>query len=195
LKLFVLPKYLTYVKRNCCSIERGYKMYNVQELVQKSKGGDIPAFMELLKEKESLIYNICFSYTKNSYDAEDCISEASIKAFDKLKQLRNEEKFYCWFISILINVCRKNIKNKITALSEEEVNQVRDEFSYHSIDDRIIVEELLSKLRGNERDILALRYLKDYSIKEIAVIMDMPLSTVKTKIYRSLNFLRGKMEV
>lgn len=167
-------------------------MYNIQELVQKSRDGDISSFMSLLKEKEALIYNISFSYTKNSYDAEDCISEASIKAFDKLKQLRNEEKFHCWFISILINVCRKNIKNKITASSDEELIQVRDEFSYQSIDDRLMVEELLSKLRKDERDILALRYLKDYSIKEIASIMDMPLSTVKTKIYRSLNFLRTR---
>lgn len=167
-------------------------MYNIQELVQKSRDGDISSFMSLLKEKEALIYNISFAYTKNSYDAEDCISEASIKAFDKLKQLRNEEKFHCWFISILINVCRKNIKNKLTASSDEELIQIRDEFSYQSIDDRLMVEELLSKLRKDERDILALRYLKDYSIKEISSIMDMPLSTVKTKIYRSLNFLRTR---
>ena len=106
-------------------------MYNIQDLIQKSKDGDISAFMTLLKNKEVLIYNISFSYTKNSYDAEDCISEASIKAFDKLKQLRNEDKFHCWFISILINVCRKTIKNKPTASSDEEVNQVRDKFSYH----------------------------------------------------------------
>ena len=167
-------------------------MDNIQELVRKSKKGDISAFMSLLKEKDALIYNICFSYTKSSYDAEDCISEATLKAFDKLHQLRNEEKFYCWFISILINVCRKDIKNKITASSDEEVNQIKDMFSYQSVDDKIIVEELLSKLRIDERDILTLRYLKDYSIKDIALIMDMPLSTIKTKIYRSLNFLKSK---
>jgi RNA polymerase sigma-70 factor (ECF subfamily) len=167
-------------------------MNNIQNLVQKSKNGDISSFMTLLKTKEELIYNISFSYTKNSYDAEDCISEASIKAFDKLKQLRNEEKFYCWFTSILINICRKKLKNKVTTSSDETLNQVKDEFSYQSIDDRLIVEELLSKLRKDERDIIALRYLKDYSIKEISTIMDMPLSTVKTKIYRTLNFLRSK---
>ena len=59
---------------------------------------------------------------------------------------------------------------------------MRDEFSYQCIDDRLIVEELLSKLKKDERDIIALRYLKDYSIKEIASIMNMPLSTIKTKI-------------
>ncbi|HEY5561563.1 MAG TPA: sigma-70 family RNA polymerase sigma factor [Clostridiaceae bacterium] len=167
-------------------------MQNIFDLVHKSKNGDISSFMELLKEKEQFIYNITFPYTKNPYDTEDCISEASIKAFDKLKQLRNEEKFYCWFISILINVCRKNIKSRITSSSEDTLDQLRDEFSYESADDRIIVEALLSKLRKDERDILALRYLKDFSLKEVAFIMDIPLSTVKTKIYRALNFLKAK---
>jgi len=163
---------------------------DIKELVHKSKTGDISAFMELLREKEELIYKISFTYTKNKYDAEDCISEAAIKAFDKIKQLRNPEKFYSWYISVLINVCRRSIKNKIKASSDEELKLIRDEFSYRSVDDKIIIEGLLSKLKKDERDILALRYLKDYSIREIADIMDMPLSTVKTKIYRSLNVLK-----
>lgn len=146
--------------------------------------------MKLLREKEELIYKISFTYTKNKYDAEDCISEAAIKAFDKIKQLRNPEKFYSWYISVLINVRRRSIKEKVKASSDEELKLIRYEFSYRSVDDRIIIEGLLSKLKKGERDILALRYLKDYSIKEIADIVDMPLSTVKTKIYRSLNVLK-----
>lgn len=163
---------------------------DIEKLVHKSKNGDISAFMKLLRGKEELIYKISFTYTKNKYDAEDCISEAAIKAFDKIKQLRNPEKFYSWYISVLVNVCRRSIKEKVKASSGEELNFVRDEFSYRSVDDRIVIEGLLSKLKKDERDILALRYLKDYSIKEIADIMDMPLSTVKTKIYRSLNVLK-----
>lgn len=162
----------------------------IEKLVLRSKKGDISAFMELLREKESLIYKISFTYTKNKYDAEDCISEAAIRAFDKIKQLRNPEKFYSWYFSVLINICRRNIKQKIKASSEEELNLIRDEFSYHSVDDRVIIEELLSNLEKDDRDILVLRYLKDYSIKEIANIMNMPLSTIKTKMYRSLNVLK-----
>lgn len=165
---------------------------DIETLVMKSKKGDISAFMELLREKEQLIYKISFTYTKNSYDAEDCISEAAIKAFEKIKQLKNVDKFYSWYTSILINICRRHIKNKVSASTEEELNEIRDTFSYKSIDDRIMVEGLLGKLRKDERDILVLRYLKDYSIQEVADIMDIPLSTAKTKIYRTLNFLRSK---
>lgn len=165
---------------------------DIETLVMKSKKGDISAFMGLLREKKQIIYKISFTYTKNSYDAEDCISEAAIKAFEKIKQLKNVDKFYSWYTSILINICRRHIKNKVNASTEEELNEIRDTFSYKSIDDRIMVEGLLGKLRKDERDILALRYLKDYSIQEVADIMDIPLSTAKTKIYRTLNFLRSK---
>lgn len=165
---------------------------DINTLVEKSKKGDISAFMELLREKEQLIFKISFTYTKDPYDAEDCISEAAIKAFDKIKQLRDNSKFYNWYTSILINTCRRNLRHKTNASTEEEINEIRDTFSYKSIDDRIMIEALLSKLRKDERDILVLRYLKDYSIQEVANIMDIPLSTAKTKIYRTLNFLRSK---
>lgn len=69
----------------------------IEKLVLESREGDISAFMKLLREKQEIIYKISFSYSKNKYDAEDCISEAAIRAFDKIKQLKNPEKFYSWY--------------------------------------------------------------------------------------------------
>lgn len=165
---------------------------NIEVLVEKSKAGDISAFMELLKQKQDLFYRIAITYTKNSYDAEDCISDAAIKGFEKIKQLHTPSKFFAWFTSILINICRKSYKLKNTSCCEEEIKELIDGFSYSSVEDRIIIENLLSKLKEDDREIIVLRYLKDYSLKEIAYIMDIPINTVKTKIYRSLNILRMK---
>lgn len=165
---------------------------DIKELVLKSKKGDVSAFMQLLRNKENVLYKISFTYTKNQYDAENCISEAAIKSFDKIKQLKDEKKFYKWFTTVLINICRNHFRTSKRTASDEELNNIKDEFSYNSIEDKIIIQDLLNKLKKDERDILVLRYLKDYSIKEVANIMDIPLSTVKTKIYRSLKFLRDK---
>lgn len=82
--------------------------------------------------------------------------------------------------------------HKSTSCCEEEIKEFIDSFSYSSVEDKIIIENLLSKLKGDDREIIVLRYLKDYSLKEIAYIMDIPINTVKTKIYRSLNILRIK---
>lgn len=172
-------------------LEEGMLM-DIEALVEKSKAGDISAFMELLKQKQDLFYRIAMTYTKNSYDAEDCISDAAIKGFEKVKQLHTPNKFFAWFTSILINVCRKNYKLKSTSCCEEEIKEFIDSFSYSSVEDKIIIENLLSKLKDDDREIIVLRYLEDYSLKEIAYIMDIPINTVKTKIYRSLNILRIK---
>lgn len=165
---------------------------NIEILVIKSKKGDITAFMELLREKQELFYKIAFTYTKNSYDAEDCISEAAIKAFEKIKQLKKWGKFYSWFTSILINICRQQYREKANVSSKEIVKDIKDSFSYGSVEDKIIIEELLDNLKKDEREILVLRYLKDYPIKDVASIMEIPVNTVKTKIYRSLKFLKNK---
>jgi RNA polymerase sigma-70 factor (ECF subfamily) len=164
----------------------------LEYLVNKSKKGDISAFMKLLKEKQELFYKIAFAYTNNSYDAEDCISEAAIRGFEKLGHLKQTEKFYSWFTSLLINTCRSKYRRKEKAASEEELIGIIGEVSYSSVEDKLIIEDLLNMLKEDERELLVLRYLKDYSLKEIASIMDIPVSTVKTKIYRSLNFLRFK---
>jgi len=165
---------------------------DIELLVHKSKQNDIQAFMELLNEKQELFYKIAFTYTKNSCDAEDCISEAAIKGYEKLKQLRDSKKFYSWFTAILINVSRDHHRQNKRLTSEEELIDIADSFSYASIEDKLIIENLLDILKHDERELLTLRYLKDYSIKEISEIMGIPVNTVKTKIHRSLNFLRLK---
>ncbi|MCM0649454.1 sigma-70 family RNA polymerase sigma factor [Clostridium swellfunianum] len=165
---------------------------NIEDLVSKSKKGDISAFIELLKKNQELFYKIAFAYTKNGYDAEDCISEAAIIGFEKLTHLRRTDKFFNWFTSILINTCRKKYRSKEQSASDEELGEIIDEFSYSAVEDKIIIEHLLNTLKQDERELLVLRYLKDYSLNEIASIMDIPVNTVKTKIYRSINILRLK---
>lgn len=165
---------------------------NLENLINKSKKGDICAFMELLKERQELFYKIAFVYTRNPYDSEDCISEAAIKGFEKLGHLKDSEKFYKWFTSILINTCRSKYRRKEKLTSEGELEKIIDKFSYDSVEDKIIIGDLLNTLKQDEREVLILRYLKDYSLKEIAYIMGIPVNTVKSKVYRSLNFLRVK---
>lgn len=191
MKPFVILNHLIYENESAAALERRLKM-DIELLINKSKHNDIQAFMGLLKEKQELFYKIAFTYTKNSFDAEDCISEAAIKAYEKLKQLRDSKKFYSWFTSILVNVCRDHHRQNKRLASEEELIDIVDSFSYASIEDRLFIENLLNILKNDDREVLVLRYLKDYSIKEISEIMGIPVNTVKSKIHRSLNLLRLK---
>jgi RNA polymerase sigma-70 factor, ECF subfamily len=60
----------------------------VFELVRASQAGDMGCFVELLKLKKDVIYRVARTYTRSPHDAEDCISEASIHAYERIKQLK-----------------------------------------------------------------------------------------------------------
>lgn len=165
----------------------------MEELVRASQAGDIKSFITLVKMKEEMIFRIARNYTSSSYDAEDCISEAVLRAFDKVRQLRDAKKFYVWFVSLLINVCRK--RYKAAAMENEfiaEIHQTIDQNVFEYSDNSLLVEEILKCLGENEREILILRYLKDFTLEEIAEILDVPKGTVKSRISRTMSRLRTK---
>jgi RNA polymerase sigma-70 factor (ECF subfamily) len=165
----------------------------INQLVLASKKGDMQSFIQLLRLKEDLIYNIARAYTQNSHDAEDCISESTIRAYDKLKQLKSPEKFYTWYISILVNTCRKKYKriNREMEYIPEQHDCATEEIM-QSTDNRILVEAMLEHLKDNEREIIVMRYLKDFSLEEIAEILTLPVGTVKSRINRIVGKIRGK---
>jgi RNA polymerase sigma-70 factor (ECF subfamily) len=177
-------KYLTSV---------GGEGIELEELVLASQEGDIKSFVELVRLKEEIIYRIARTYTCNSYDAEDCISEAVLKAYDRVRQLRDYSKFYVWFISILINICRK--KYKAAARENEyivEVHEASDESLINFSENSLVVENILNHLKENEREIIVLRYLKDFTLEEIAEILDIPKGTVKSRLNRTIARIRLK---
>ena len=165
----------------------------INELVQASKKGDLESFIQLLKAKEELIFRIARVYTQNSQDEEDCISDCTIRAYDRIKQLRSPEKFYTWYISILVNLCRKKYKtiNSETEYIPEQHDIATEEIIKNS-DNSMLVETILKHLGDKERDIIVLRYLRDFSLEEIAQILAIPVGTVKSRLSRVMNKIKGK---
>ena len=158
-----------------------------EELVLSGKNGDINSFIKLIENRQETIFRIARAYTQNSYDAEDCISEAVIHAFDRLGQLKNDHKFYVWFISILINICRKRYRS--AAKTEKFIPEIHGEIQEEittTAENTLLVENLLKHLNKNEREILVLRYLRDFSLEETAEILGIPEGTVKSRLNRTV---------
>jgi RNA polymerase sigma-70 factor (ECF subfamily) len=167
------------------------KINTNEELVIKSKAGDISSFIELLRLKQDMLYAIAYKYTNNKSDAEDCLSDATIKAFDKVHQLKKNEYFYTWFNSVLINTCRQyNKRNNRSVSYNDELNNIHALYSISKAEDKIFVSEILASLKSRESEILELRYIKEYPFKKIARIIKLPESTVKTIMYRTIKKIR-----
>lgn len=164
-------------------------MVNQKEQIKLAKNGDKEMLINLLKSVEKPIYNTAFYYMGNEYDAKDVTQEALIKIYTKINTFQEKSQFNTWVQRITYNICmdkfRKN-RNEVS-IDGAEIVLPSDFETEQEIENKIMVEELISKilvLPENIKAVMILRYVQEFSYKEIAEVMNVPLNTVKSYIYR-----------
>jgi len=168
----------------------------IHKLVKKAQKGDEKAYITLFEKYEMDIYRMAFVYVKNQNDALDIVQETAYKSFSQITTLRNPAHFKTWLIKIAINSALSHLRKekKIVHLKQEYVESL----SVNDNEDvtlQIRLKELIDGLNEKEKSVVLLRFYADHTINEISNILDMPLGTVKTTLYRSLEKLRMEMEV
>ncbi|SHG90562.1 RNA polymerase sigma factor [Ornithinibacillus halophilus] len=159
-------------------------------LVKKIKKKDMHAIIDWFETRQTKFYRIGWAYLHNHHDVEDVFQTTILKIYDKIAQLRNPEYFESWATSIFINEC-KNLyrKNKRNDVDEREPID-----NTHIQDLRMDIVEALDHMEEKYQEIINLRYFSDFSQEKIAEILEVPIGTVKSRIYRGLKLLRTKME-
>lgn len=162
--------------------------------VKKAIKGDRQAFLDLIEPQKDKLYKIAYTYVKNEQDALDVIQETMFKAYTGIDKLKKPKYFDTWLTKILINVSITTLnKNKnITYLEESTI--VPSYNNVNEYEDKLDLENELDKLEKKYREVIVLRYFKDFTIKEISEILDIPLGTTKTYLYRGLESIRKSME-
>ena len=108
-------------------------------------------------------------------------------------KLRNDDKLYSWSKTILVNKCKKMLKDKKKIILIDEVRDGAYEENTNQKDDEIILEEHLSKLSEKHQEVLKLRYFLDLDYSTISKILKVPLGTDKSRISIGLNKLRKSL--
>ncbi|MBB6623586.1 sigma-70 family RNA polymerase sigma factor [Clostridium gasigenes] len=150
--------------------------------VYLAKKGNKEAFVKLIMENEKTMYRVAKNYLSSDEDVIDVIGEATLKAYEKLKSLRNNSYFKTWLIRILINECyiilRKN-KREVLDFEESVVDEIHID-SYEDLD----LYKAMELLPSNMRLVLSLHYYDDLSVKDISCALDIKENTVKTNLKR-----------
>ncbi|MFT4415451.1 sigma-70 family RNA polymerase sigma factor [Fredinandcohnia humi] len=160
------------------------------KLVHKAQKGNDKAFLKLFQQYEEDVYRMAYVYVKNESDALDVVQEVAYRSFKNIDTLKHPEYFKTWLIRIAItcsiDLIRKN--KKVVHLKPEynETIGLEDE----DIPLSITLQELLEQLNEHERSIVMLKFYEGYSFKEIADMVNMPLGSVKSVLYRALVKLR-----
>jgi RNA polymerase sigma-70 factor (ECF subfamily) len=166
---------------------------------------DRNAYADLMGNYRDSIYFMLLKMTNNKDDAEDLTIEAFGKAFKKLEQYTPDYAFSTWLFKIASNNCidfiRKKKKYLIsidkeyqdetgTELAQRIPSEVLDPEEEMIKDQKIkIMREVVDKLKPHYRILIELRYFKEFSYEEIASELNIPLGTVKAKLFRARDLL------
>ncbi|MDX2430137.1 MAG: sigma-70 family RNA polymerase sigma factor [Bacteroides sp.] len=175
------------------------------ELVEKARKGDQLAYGELLGRYRDAIYFMLLKMVNSPIDAEDLTIEAFGKAFKNIDQYTPNYAFSTWLFKIATNNCIDFIRKKRAShVSLDQTIDGEDSLIPSSmiqadtLDPELTMinkqkvkhmRNVVSKLKPRYRQLVELRYFKEYSYDEIATELDIPIGTVKAQLFRARELL------
>ena len=142
-------------------------------------------FIQKINENRLKMYKTAISILKDEDDANDAIQEALYSAYKNYYSLREKSYFTTWIIKILINKCYNIInKNKKIAYIDDTViqNTASSEDNYE-IENSL--EWVLNQINRELKEIVVLYYYDDFSVADIANVLEIPQGTVKSRLSRA----------
>ena len=174
-------------------------MNSNNELVIKAQSGDIRAFEVLVDNFRDMAIGYAYSILKDYQQAEDVAQEAFLQAYFKLNALQSTEAFPSWFRKIVFSQCERFYRKKrLPVIPLDDVLEIQ---SWKQSPSEIVEQDELKSqiwdavntLPEKERTVTVLFYISEYSMAEIGGVMDLPVGTIKNRLYSARKKLRSDM--
>ncbi|MGI6004486.1 MAG: RNA polymerase sigma factor [Christensenellales bacterium] len=172
-----------------------------RQLIRLAQKGDAQAFSSLFEAHQDRIYHIALQMMRNRDDALDAAQEAMIKMYRRLSSFREEADFATWSYRVVVNTCldmlRKRRKRPLDSLEQirelgfDVAAQGGTEEDILRREESNLVHRALDTLSAAERTIIVLRDIQGFSYEQISEILDLPLGTTKSRLFRARASLRG----
>jgi RNA polymerase sigma-70 factor, ECF subfamily len=166
-----------------------------------AKNGDLAAFEKILSQYEKAIFNHLYRLVGRREDAEDLTQKTFIKLYRSIKTIDLEKNFKAWLYKIATNTAYDWLrikKREATFLSDDIENcaeTIDAEDTYYSIERLEDLERALNKIKPAYKSILLLCYKDCLAYQEIAEVLNIPINTVKTHIYRAKQALKNELKI
>lgn len=173
------------------------------ELIEQVKKGDLMAFEALYDMHRVAIYRTVVAITNDRQMAEEILQETFLKAFKYIDQIHEDVSLAPWLYRVAVNLAydlgarRRRGLMALNKFINWVVKQplLSPEQKVEKREQQEIIYKALNKLEFNHRATLVLFYLQDFSLNEIAEIMDCPVGTVKSRLYYARDYLREHLLV
>src|SRR6266545_917829 len=176
-----------------------------QNLIQHAQKGDHEAFAALVAEHQRFVYNLALRILKNEEEALDLAQETFVRAWTALPNFRGQSQFRTWLYRIVTNLCYNrlpNLRRSLTDLGDDVIAEIPETDlafdnparGFESRELRSHLQDAIGNLDENYRLLISLRYQNELSYEEIANMLNLPLGTVKTGLFRAKEQLRHALE-
>ena len=176
-----------------------------EELVDAFQGGDLAAFDVLVYRWDRKIQAAIYRIMGTEEEARDIGQEAFLRAYRALGSFKREARFSSWVYQIALNLCRDRMRRNRgrTIVSLDELEEAGNGLMQKGPTPLELVEagdvsravaNAVAALPTEQREVIVLKEYQDLTFVEIAEILGVPLSTVKTRLYRGLGQLRHRLE-
>ena len=163
----------------------------IEKLISSSKNNDKQAFTTLIQSVQNDLYRVAQARLSNNEDINDAIQETMIISYRCIKKLEHAKYFKTWIIKILINECNKIYKKNNKQISifnrllEKHKQNKYATFDIDNLENKIGIEQLLYLLSYEERLCITLFYCNNFTLTEIADILNTSPNTIKSRIFRA----------
>ena len=179
-----------------------------QQLIERVQRGDKNAYNLLVTKYQHKVSNLVSRYVKNQSDVPDIVQEAFIKAYRALPNFRGDSAFYTWLYRIAVN-CAKNhmvASGRKPPGSDVEIDDAEfydggDALRENASPEKLlltseikkVIFSVIEQLPEDLKTAINLRELEGLSYEEIAVIMECPVGTVRSRIFRAREAIDKKI--
>jgi len=178
-----------------------------EQLVEMAITENPDAFGEIVTRWERKIFALCFGMLSREDEAKDAAQETFISAYRNLKNFRGDAKVSSWLHRIAVNQCltiKRRAKTRSESFLDDEENSEDKVFvapsrlsparTTEQSERLVLVRQAMSSLPVDLRQVVVMKEFEDMTFQQISETLDLPLSTVKSRLYTALKQMRMKLE-
>lgn len=151
-------------------------------------------FVQLVLDAEPTLFHVAFSILHHEQDCADAVQEAVVKAYEQRHTLKNPTFFKTWLVRIVMNECYQILRKQKRRMSMDE-KLLKDDrkLSVYVREDYLDLYRAIAALKEKDRICILLFYMEDFTIGQIADTLEIPTGTVKSRLNRAREQLKGML--
>lgn len=179
-----------------------------RQLIEACLQGRTEAFGELVRRYQDRLYNTVYRLVDQSEDAQDVLQEAFFNAFQSLDSFKGDSQFFTWLYRIAVNSAislrrkqrvalrldRQNSEGNVGAEPADVSNWSQPGLALEQADEERRMQEVLSRLSPDHRAVLVMKEIDGLKYEDIAEVLQVPIGTVRSRLFRARMELREILE-